>query len=87
MYRATLTRNSEDQCYAIFEKGQRIEQEFAEYFTGKTPGLAVGVKSSSPPSLAAVMEGDSLAMIYERVKNVIHEQSGNYIWVPSTDSF
>lgn len=28
-------RSSEDQCHAIFDKGQRIEQEFAEFFTGK----------------------------------------------------
>ncbi len=31
----------------------------------------------------AVVEGDSVTDIYTRVKNVIHEQSGNYIWVPS----
>lgn len=64
---AVQTRITPEQCQAIFEKGQRIEQEFAEYFT-------------------AVVEGDSLADIYERVKGVIHEQSGNFIWVPSTNT-
>ena len=34
----------------------------------------------------AVVEAGSLTEIYDKVKNVIHEQSGNYIWVPATDS-
>jgi hypothetical protein len=33
--RSAQPRNTEDQCKQIFEKGQRIEQEFAEFFTGK----------------------------------------------------
>ena len=33
----------------------------------------------------AVVDGDSLNDIYTKVKNVIHEQSGNYIWVPSNE--
>lgn len=33
--RAAQPKSSEEQCRAIFEKGERIEQEFAEYFTGK----------------------------------------------------
>ena len=37
-------------------------------------------------SSAAVVEGDSLDDLYNKVKAVIHEQSGNYIWVPSTDT-
>ena len=32
---ATETQ-SEEQCRAILEKGTRIEQEFAEYFTGES---------------------------------------------------
>ena len=38
------------------------------------------------PVHTAVAEGDSLDDMYNKVKNVIHEQSGNYIWVPSADS-
>lgn len=34
----------------------------------------------------AIVEGDSLNDIYTKVKNVIHEQSGNYIWVPSNET-
>ena len=33
--------------------------------------------------ISAIVEGDSQSDIYSKVKNVIHEQSGNYIWVPS----
>jgi len=64
--RSAQQRNTEEQCKQIFEKGTKIEQEFAEYFT-------------------AVVEGDSLEDIYNRAKDVIHEQSGNYIWVPSNE--
>ena len=39
-----------------------------------------------PPPRTAVVEGDTLDGIYEKVKSVIHEQSGNYIWVPSSDT-
>ena len=35
---------------------------------------------------AAVVEGDSVEDIYSKVKNIIHEQSGNYIWVPSSEN-
>lgn len=64
---AVQTKATGEQCLAIYEKGKRIEQDFAEFFT-------------------AVVEGGSLADIYEKVKAVIHEQSGNYIWVPSSDT-
>ena len=36
--------------------------------------------------LVAVVDGDSLQDIYSKVKNVIHEQSGNHMWVPSSES-
>ena len=35
---------------------------------------------------AAVVDGDSLTEIYSKVKNVVHEQSGNLIWVPSNET-
>ncbi|XP_064393850.1 disks large 1 tumor suppressor protein-like [Halichondria panicea] len=61
------SKNSVDICRQILEKGGRIEQEFAEFFT-------------------AVVEGDSVEDIYTKVKNVIHEQSGSFIWVPSSEN-
>ena len=33
--RAAQPKNSEELCRQIYDKGRRIEQEFAEYFTGK----------------------------------------------------
>ena len=34
----------------------------------------------------AIVDGDSLTEIYSKVKNVVHEQSGNLIWVPSNET-
>ncbi|XP_065889304.1 disks large homolog 1-like isoform X2 [Dysidea avara] len=67
--RASNTRMSVslDHAQQMIEKGEKIEQEFAEYFT-------------------AVVDGDSLQDIYSKVKNVIHEQSGNHMWVPSSEN-
>jgi hypothetical protein len=36
--------------------------------------------------VVAIVEGDSQSDVYSKVKEVIYEQSGNYIWVPSNDS-
>lgn len=35
---------------------------------------------------AAVIEGGSLADIYEKVKNTINEQSGQHVWLPSDEA-
>ena len=35
LLRSAQPRNTEEQCKQIFEKGTKIEQEFAEYFTGE----------------------------------------------------
>lgn len=50
----------------MFDKGQKIEEEFAEYFT-------------------AVVEGSSLQDLYSKVEQVIRDQSGNFIWIPTSD--
>ena len=36
-----------------------------------------------PP--AAVVEGDSFEEVYHKVKTVIEEQSGPYIWIPTRE--
>jgi len=36
--------------------------------------------------ITAIVEGDSLSDVYSKVKSVIHEQSGNFIWVPSSEN-
>ena len=35
LFRSAQPRTTEEQSRQIFEKGGRIEQEFAEYFTGE----------------------------------------------------
>ena len=35
-HRAAQTKNSDEMNKQIFDKGRRIEQEFAEYFTGRS---------------------------------------------------
>lgn len=33
----------------------------------------------------AIVQGDSLEEIYNKIKLIIEEQSGPYIWIPSTE--
>lgn len=34
---------------------------------------------------AAIVQGDSLEEIYNKIKLIIEEQSGPYIWIPSSE--
>lgn len=36
-------------------------------------------------SPAAIVEGDSFEEIYHKIKTVIEEQSGPYIWIPARE--
>lgn len=38
-----------------------------------------------PSQLAAIVEGDSFEEIYHKVKRVIEDLSGPYIWVPARE--
>lgn len=38
-----------------------------------------------PTRLAAIVEGDSFEEIYHKVKRVIEDLSGPYIWVPARE--
>lgn len=38
-----------------------------------------------PCPAAAVVEGDSFEEVYHKVKTVIEEQSGPYIWIPTRE--
>jgi hypothetical protein len=33
----------------------------------------------------AIVQGDSLEEIYSKIKQIIEDQSGHYIWVPSPE--
>lgn len=46
-------------------------------------GFAQGGFFSSP--LSAIVQGDSLEEIYSKIKQIIEDQSGHYIWVPSPE--
>ena len=83
--RAAQPKNSEDISKQIFEKGRRIEQEFAEFFTGLELVNHLVKIWMLYVLILAIVEGDSQSDIYNKVKNIIHEQSGNYIWVPSNE--
>ena len=39
LFRFAQPKTTEEQSRQIFEKGSRIEQEFAEYFTGEEEGI------------------------------------------------
>ena len=45
--------------------------------------LCPGPDSLSPPP--AIVEGDSFEEIYHKVKRVIEDLSGPYIWVPARE--
>lgn len=36
-------------------------------------------------SFSAIVQGDSLEEIYNKIKQIIEDQSGHYIWVPSPE--
>lgn len=36
-------------------------------------------------SSPAIVQGDSLEEIYSKIKQIIEDQSGHYIWVPSPE--
>ena len=36
-------------------------------------------------SSSAIVQGDSLEEIYNKIKQIIEDQSGHYIWVPSPE--
>ena len=118
---------------SMHELGQRIEEEFAEYFSGNNSSIPsemiqyrcaqqhvyiIPLEASQlycvcsviiythahthiqthtqrhslthshahTMSYIAIVEGDSLADIYTKVKDVVHEQSENYTRVPFDES-
>ena len=36
-------------------------------------------------SFSAIVQGDLLEEIYNKIKQIIEDQSGHYIWVPSPE--
>ncbi|XP_028401415.1 disks large homolog 1-like [Dendronephthya gigantea] len=59
-------RITEEQALKTYDRAQKLEQEFAEYFT-------------------ALVSGDTYNEIYNQVKEIIRQQSGPVIWIPSNE--
>ncbi len=57
-----------------------------EFFTGKTerPGGRVG-RASDFWRVLAIVQGNTPEDVYAKAKNVIREQSGPSIWIPSRE--
>lgn len=62
---------------------ERIRKRCPFLWAVATPGQTTGSSGSSPPP--AIVEGDSFEEIYHKVKRVIEDLSGPYIWVPARE--
>ena len=63
---AMIMSNSMFQARKLYERANKLEHEFGEYFT-------------------AVVQGDTPEELHEKVKDIIQEQSGDTIWIPSKE--
>lgn len=66
---------------SILEMNKRMTEEQAR----KTYERAIKLEQDFGEYFTAVVQGDTPEEIYERVKDVIAEQSGDTIWVPSKE--
>ena len=63
---AMIMLNPMFQARKLYERANKLEHEFGEYFT-------------------AVVQGDTPEELHEKVKDIIQEQSGDTIWIPSKE--
>uniref|UniRef100_A0A3Q2QSH6 Discs large MAGUK scaffold protein 3 n=1 Tax=Fundulus heteroclitus TaxID=8078 RepID=A0A3Q2QSH6_FUNHE len=66
---------------ALMEMNKRQTYEQANKIFDK----AVKLEQDFGEFFTAIVQGDSLEEIYERIKLIIEEQSGPYIWIPSPE--
>lgn len=93
-------RITEEQARKAFDRATKLEQEFTECFSGEAaaalgagkgtpvggdPCSASGLTACPPLPPPAIVEGDSFEEIYHKVKRVIEDLSGPYIWVPARE--
>lgn len=82
-------RMTEEQAKKTFERSLKMEQEFGEYFTGLMQFLYIyslcTLFNINHDCLLAVVQGDTPEDIYNAVKDVITQQSGPSIWVPTKE--
>uniref|UniRef100_A0A672QRG1 Discs large MAGUK scaffold protein 4 n=1 Tax=Sinocyclocheilus grahami TaxID=75366 RepID=A0A672QRG1_SINGR len=65
----------------ILDINKRLTEEQAR----RALDRAVKLEQDFIECFSAIVEGDSLEEIYHRVKSVIEEQSGPYIWIPARE--
>ncbi|KAK2835197.1 hypothetical protein Q5P01_015681 [Channa striata] len=76
---------------AIFIRPRTVEnilemnKRFTEEQARKTYDRAVKLEQEFTEYFTAIVQGSSLEEIYSRVKQIIEEQSGPYIWVPTKE--
>ena len=76
---------------AVFLKPKSLEsvlemnKRFTEEQARKTFERALKLESDFGEFFTAIVQGDTPEEIYERVKDVIAERSGDTIWVPSKE--
>lgn len=61
-----VKRITEEQAKKLYDRSNKMEQEFSEYFT-------------------AIVQGDTPQEIYNAVKEVIRNESGPAIWIPTKE--
>ena len=66
---------------SILEMNKRMTDDQAK----KTYERALKLESDFGEFFTAIVQGDTPEEIYEKVKDVIQEQSGDTIWVPSKE--
>lgn len=76
---------TEEQAKKTYERSLKMEQEFGEYFTGMIIDKLIPLCGHLMSLFAAVVQGDTPEDIYEQSKEVIKEQSGPSIWVPTKE--
>lgn len=79
----------EERAKQIFEKCNKIEEQFGELFTGIkkriSPVCALS-KQKLSIFLSVTVERDSLEEIYEHICEIIdEEQKVRYTWIPSKE--
>uniref|UniRef100_A0A9J8BIQ2 Discs large MAGUK scaffold protein 4 n=1 Tax=Cyprinus carpio carpio TaxID=630221 RepID=A0A9J8BIQ2_CYPCA len=62
-----------------------INKRLTEEQTRRALDRAVKLEQDFIECFSAIVEGDSFEEIYHRVKSVIEEQSGPYIWIPARE--
>ncbi|XP_041119365.1 discs large homolog 1-like protein isoform X24 [Polyodon spathula] len=65
----------------IMEMNKRLTEEQGR----KTYERAMKLEQEFTEHFTAIVQGDTLEEIYNRVKQIIEEQSGPYIWVPAKE--